>query len=148
MTVVGRPILLTAIEYRTLAELSVNAGRVLTYEHLLRRVWVSTPTPTFARCAPPRSSTAASWAPTPTTPPTSSTSPASATGLRRVMRRDKRRRDLQGLHWQCRVCRTLALWGAPSETAVTVLSSRGRSSNNRGSNALAPASGVWRGRPR
>ena len=39
MTVVGRPILLTAIEYRTLAELSVNAGRVLTYEHLLRRVW-------------------------------------------------------------------------------------------------------------
>ena len=25
--------------YRTLAELLVNAGRVLTYEHLLRRVW-------------------------------------------------------------------------------------------------------------
>ena len=39
MTVVGRPILLTAIEYRTLAELSANAGRELTYEHLLRRVW-------------------------------------------------------------------------------------------------------------
>ena len=37
------------------------------------------------------------------------------------MRRDLRRgRDLQGLHWQCRVCRTLALWGAPGETAVTV----------------------------
>ena len=30
---------LTAIEHRTLAELSANAGRVLTYEHLLRQVW-------------------------------------------------------------------------------------------------------------
>ena len=30
---------LTAIEYRLLVELSVHAGRVLTYEHLLRRVW-------------------------------------------------------------------------------------------------------------
>ena len=35
----GRSIRLTAIEYRTLAELAANAGRVLTYEHLLRRVW-------------------------------------------------------------------------------------------------------------
>ena len=35
----GRPVQMTAIEYRTLAELSVNAGRVLTYEHLLRRIW-------------------------------------------------------------------------------------------------------------
>ena len=34
-----RPVQMTAIEYRTLAELSANAGRVLTYEHLLRRVW-------------------------------------------------------------------------------------------------------------
>ena len=31
-------------------------------------------------------------------------------------------RDLQGLHWQCRVCRTLALWGSPSKTDETVLS--------------------------
>ena len=31
-----------AIEYRMLAELSVNAGRVLTYEHLLQRVWGET----------------------------------------------------------------------------------------------------------
>ena len=30
---------LTDVEYRTLAELAANAGRVLTYEHLLRRVW-------------------------------------------------------------------------------------------------------------
>ena len=35
----GRPVPLTDIEYRTLAELASNAGRVLTYEHLLRRVW-------------------------------------------------------------------------------------------------------------
>ena len=27
------------MEYRTVAELSVNAGRVLTYGHLLERVW-------------------------------------------------------------------------------------------------------------
>ena len=35
----GRPVPLTDIEYRTLAELASNGGRVLTYEHLLRRVW-------------------------------------------------------------------------------------------------------------
>ena len=35
----GRPITLTPIEYRVLAELSANAGRVLTYERLLGRVW-------------------------------------------------------------------------------------------------------------
>ena len=39
VSLAGRPVQLTAIEYRTLTELSVNAGRVLTYEHLLRRVW-------------------------------------------------------------------------------------------------------------
>ena len=39
VTLAGKPIDLTAIQYRLLIELSVNAGRVLTYEHLLRRVW-------------------------------------------------------------------------------------------------------------
>ena len=39
VSVAGRPVPLTAIEYRALAELASNAGRVLTYEHLLRRVW-------------------------------------------------------------------------------------------------------------
>ena len=39
VTLAGRPIELTAMEYGTLAELSTNAGRVMTYEHLLRRVW-------------------------------------------------------------------------------------------------------------
>ena len=31
--------MLTAKEYGTLAELSTNAGRVLTYDRLLQRVW-------------------------------------------------------------------------------------------------------------
>ncbi|MXZ92719.1 MAG: response regulator [Chloroflexi bacterium] len=35
----GRPVPLTDIEYRALAELASNAGRVVTYEDLLRRVW-------------------------------------------------------------------------------------------------------------
>ena len=39
VTVAGQPVQLTATEYNLLAELSVNAGRVLTYEHLLLRVW-------------------------------------------------------------------------------------------------------------
>ena len=41
VTLAGKPIDLTAIQYRLLVELSVNAGRVLTYDHLLRRVWGS-----------------------------------------------------------------------------------------------------------
>ena len=39
VTMAGRPVALTAIEYRMLVELSVNAGRVLTHERLLQRVW-------------------------------------------------------------------------------------------------------------
>ena len=39
VTLAGAAVPLTAIEFRTLAELSANAGQVLTYEHLLRRVW-------------------------------------------------------------------------------------------------------------
>ena len=39
VTVAGRPVQLTAMEYRMLAELSADAGRVLTYEHLLEVVW-------------------------------------------------------------------------------------------------------------
>ena len=39
MTVGGCPVRLTATEYRLLQELSNNAGRVLTQERLLRRVW-------------------------------------------------------------------------------------------------------------
>ena len=39
VTPAGRPVQLTANKCRTLAELSTYAGRVLTYEHLQRRVW-------------------------------------------------------------------------------------------------------------
>ena len=39
VTVAGRTVALTAIEYRMLVELSANAGRPLTHEHLLQRVW-------------------------------------------------------------------------------------------------------------
>ena len=38
-TLAGRTVPLVAMEYRLLAELSASAGRVLTYEHLLARVW-------------------------------------------------------------------------------------------------------------
>ena len=39
VTLAGRPLPLIAMEYRLLTELSANAGRLLTYEHLLERVW-------------------------------------------------------------------------------------------------------------
>ena len=39
VTVAGCPVRLTATEYRLLQELSNNAGRTLTQERLLRRVW-------------------------------------------------------------------------------------------------------------
>ncbi len=43
VTLAGKPVRLTPIEYRMLAELSVNAGRVLPYEHLLYRIWGKEP---------------------------------------------------------------------------------------------------------
>ena len=39
VTVAGQPVELTATEYELLCELSVNGGRVVTYDQLLRRVW-------------------------------------------------------------------------------------------------------------
>ena len=39
VTVAVRPVELTPIEYRLLYELSVNTGRVLTHDYLLRRIW-------------------------------------------------------------------------------------------------------------
>ena len=39
VTLAGERVRLTAIEYRTLVELSRNAGQVLTYEYLLRKIW-------------------------------------------------------------------------------------------------------------
>ena len=39
VTIAGRPIHLTRLEYRLMVELSANAGRLVTNEDLLRRVW-------------------------------------------------------------------------------------------------------------
>ena len=39
VTVAGSPVDLTDIEYRMLVELSSNAGRIMTHEQLIRRVW-------------------------------------------------------------------------------------------------------------
>ena len=39
VTLAGRPVRLTAMEYRMLTQLSANAGKVLTYGQLLKRVW-------------------------------------------------------------------------------------------------------------
>ena len=39
MAVAGRPVRLTPTEYELLFELSVHAGRVLTHDRLLQRVW-------------------------------------------------------------------------------------------------------------
>ena len=39
VTLAGIPVPLVGLEYRLLVELSANAGRVLTYDQLLRRVW-------------------------------------------------------------------------------------------------------------
>ena len=39
VTLAGCPVQMTAIEYGLLFELSVNAGRVMTYDRLLQRVW-------------------------------------------------------------------------------------------------------------
>ena len=38
-TLGGRPVPLVSLEYRLLAELAANAGRVVTYEQILQRVW-------------------------------------------------------------------------------------------------------------
>ncbi len=38
-TLGGRPVPLVSLEYRLLAELAANAGRVVTYERILQRVW-------------------------------------------------------------------------------------------------------------
>ncbi len=39
VSVVGRPVRLTAIEYWLLAELSAHPGKTLTHDHLLERAW-------------------------------------------------------------------------------------------------------------
>ena len=60
-TVGGRQVELTATEYDVLRLLSANAGRVLTYETLLRRVWAAFFNPECSRAA-------ARWKPAPNPP--------------------------------------------------------------------------------
>ena len=76
VTLAGRPLHLTPTEYGVLAELSANGGRILGYEHLLRRVWAARAT-TCGPCAPSSAGSAASSATPPTSPPTSSPNPGS-----------------------------------------------------------------------
>ena len=90
VSLADRAVRLTNIEYRLLFELSVNAGRVLTHEQLLQRVWGLERSGSRGRCAPSSKTCAASWGTTPTTPPTSSPSPASATGCPGGRRRERR----------------------------------------------------------
>ena len=89
VTLAGSPVQLIAIEYRMLVELSVNAGRTLTYEQLLQRVW---------RLEGPRdlrpmrtvvSSLRRKLGDDADNPTYIFTEPASATGWRRVRRRGK-----------------------------------------------------------
>ena len=99
-SVAGQTVPLTAIEYRTLAELASHAGRVLTYEHLLRRVWRLDPD-IDTDLRPMRtaiSSLRRKLGATPTTPPTSSPNSASATACRKERRQNSRsRRPSAGL---------------------------------------------------
>ena len=80
VTVAGSPVRFTPLEYELLRVLSLNAGRVVTYETLLRQVWGTEAVPARSRCATSSRSSAASSATTPESPPTSKTSAASATG--------------------------------------------------------------------
>ena len=51
VTLAGRPVQLTAIEYGLLFELSANAGRVMTHDRLLQRVWGLCSSGDSRRCA-------------------------------------------------------------------------------------------------
>ena len=79
MTLDGRQVQLTPTEYGMLAELAAHAGRVLTHEHLLERVWGGRAA-TCGPFAPWSASSRASWATTPTTQPTSSPKPRVGSG--------------------------------------------------------------------
>ena len=52
VSVAGESVRLTAIEYDFLRELSIHAGRVLTHQHLLQRVWGKTEPEPPGRSAP------------------------------------------------------------------------------------------------
>ena len=52
VTVAGRSVHLSATEYKLLFELSVNAGRVMTHDQLLLRVWEQDYAGGSSACAP------------------------------------------------------------------------------------------------
>ena len=87
VSVAGREVALTATEFDLLWTLSVNAGRVMTTEVLLRQVWGAAARTTPIACAPSSRSSAQSSATTPPRQPTSLPSTASATAWRRRARR-------------------------------------------------------------
>ena len=86
VTVAGCPVRLTTTEYRPLQELSNNAGRVLTQERLLRRVWGPATRTTRSSCTPSSTASPASSGTTPGVPPTFSPSPGWGTGWPRRRR--------------------------------------------------------------
>ena len=83
VTLAGQPVPLAALEYRMLAELSASAGRVLTYQRLLERLWANGTTATCGPCAPSSAGCGASWATPPTARPTSSPSQGGLLDARR-----------------------------------------------------------------
>ena len=93
VTLAGRPVELTAKEYGTLAELSTNAGRVLIYETLLRRVWGLDADADIRPMRTTISSIRRKLGDDAEDPSTSSPSCASATGCRRGRRRGSWRND-------------------------------------------------------
>ena len=93
VTLAGSPVQLAAVGYRMLAELAANAGRVLTYEHLLQRVWGPDNNGDSGPCAPWSTPCVGSWATTRTCPPTSSPSRGWATAWRMGICRSRKRND-------------------------------------------------------
>ena len=83
VTVGGRPVRLTATEYELLRLLTVNAGRVSTYESLIRRLWNGPDGAIRTGYAPSSSSSGAS---SPTTRPGRAGSSTSAASGYRVPR--------------------------------------------------------------
>ena len=76
----GTPLRLTSIEYRLLAELAANAGRVLTYDHLLQQIWGKEPDSNLRSMRTAISSIRRKLGDDADDRPTSSPSPASDTG--------------------------------------------------------------------
>ncbi len=93
VTLSGSPVPLATIEYRMLAELAANAGRVLTYERLLQRVWGSENSGDVRPMRTVVSALRRELGDARTSPGTSSPSLSWATGWRRERPRSRRGND-------------------------------------------------------